>query len=228
MQSFEILSDEELDELEALLEHYGSENSIASMSMLDGFLTAVVSGPHLIIPSTWLPAIWGGEQDQPEWQSEAELERFIDLVMRHSNDIATTLTYAAEDYFPVAPEFERHGEWVPLTHDWCGGYLGGLELAPWPTLPAPEAAALVMIAEPLEKICLRRWKRSAMNICKSKPPRLALLLVSCMPTFWHNAASTRHVLSQWRHPSRLAAKSRAPVAAARSTNSVVCTDQQNR
>ena len=58
------------------------------------------------------PAIWGGEQDQPEWQSEAELERFIDLVMRHSNDIATTLTYAAEDYFPVAPEFERHGEWV--------------------------------------------------------------------------------------------------------------------
>jgi type I site-specific restriction-modification system R (restriction) subunit len=81
-----------------------------------------------------------------------ELERFIDLVMRHSNDIATTLTYAAEDYFPVAPEFEQHGEWVPLIHDWCGGYQGGLELAPWPTLPAPEAAALAMIAEPLEKM----------------------------------------------------------------------------
>ncbi|WP_279505358.1 hypothetical protein [Aeromonas veronii] len=72
--------------------------------------------------------------------------------MRHSNDIATTLTYAAEDYFPVAPEFERHGEWVPQIHDWCGGYLGGLELAPWPTLPAPEAAALAMISEPLEKM----------------------------------------------------------------------------
>lgn len=91
------------------------------MSMLNGFLTALVSGPNLIMPSRWLPAIWGGEQDQPEWQSEAELERFIDLVMRHSNDIATTLTYATEDYFPVAPEFERHGEWVPLIHDWCGG-----------------------------------------------------------------------------------------------------------
>lgn len=152
MQSFEILSDEEFDELEALLERYGSENSIASMSMLDGFLTAVVSGPHLIMPSTWLHAIWGGEQDQPEWQSEAELERFIDLVMRHSNDIATTLTYAAENYFPVAPEFERHGEWVPLIHDWCGGYLGAIELAPWPTLPAPEAAALAMISEPLKKM----------------------------------------------------------------------------
>ena len=61
MQPFEILSDEEFDELEALLERYGSDNSIASMSMLDGFLTAVVSGPHLIMPSTWLHAIWGGE-----------------------------------------------------------------------------------------------------------------------------------------------------------------------
>ncbi|WP_353851043.1 UPF0149 family protein, partial [Aeromonas sp.] len=53
MQPTDILSDEEFDELEALLERYGSENSIASMSMLDGFLTAVVSGPHLIMPSTW-------------------------------------------------------------------------------------------------------------------------------------------------------------------------------
>ncbi|MFM5361902.1 UPF0149 family protein [Aeromonas veronii] len=52
MPSFEILSDEEFDDLGALLERYGSENSIASMSMLDGFLTAVVSGPHLIMPST--------------------------------------------------------------------------------------------------------------------------------------------------------------------------------
>ncbi len=70
--------------------------------------------------------------------------------MRHSNDIETTLTYAAEDYFPVAPEFERHGEWVPLIHDWCSDYLGSLELAPWSTLPTPKVAALAMIAEPLE------------------------------------------------------------------------------
>lgn len=70
--------------------------------------------------------------------------------MRHSSDIATTLTYAAQDYFPIAPEFERDGEWVPLIHDWCSGYLGGLELAPWPILPAPETAALAMIQEPLE------------------------------------------------------------------------------
>ena len=227
MQPFEILSDEEFDELEALLERYGSENSIASMSMLDGFLTAVVSGPHLIMPSSWLPAIWGGEQDQPEWQSEAELERFIDLVMRHSNDIATTLTYAAEDYFPVAPEFERHGEWVPLIHDWCGGYLGAIELAPWPALPAPEAAALAMISEPLEKMPTSLEALSNEHL-QEQATKAALPLVPCMPTFWRNEVNARHVLNQWWHPSRLAVTSRAPVAAARSTSSAVCTDQQHR
>lgn len=29
-----------------------------------------------------------------------------------------------------------------------------------------------------------------MNTCKSKPPRPDLLLVSFMPTFWHNVANT--------------------------------------
>ncbi|MGY1512008.1 SEC-C metal-binding domain-containing protein [Aeromonas hydrophila] len=80
------------------------------------------------------------------------MKPYIDLVIRHSNNIATTLTYVAEDYFPVAPEFERHGEWVPLIHNWCGGYLEAIELAPWPMLPAPEAAALAMISEPREKM----------------------------------------------------------------------------
>ncbi|MGL5660141.1 MAG: UPF0149 family protein [Aeromonas sp.] len=152
MPPLEILSDDELDELEALLERYGTENSLTSMSMLDGFLTAVVSGPLAIRLNTWLPAIWGYESDQPKWQSEAEVQRFFELVTRHSNDIASTLTYANQNYSPVIPQFERHNEWVPLVHDWCGGYMSGIELAPWPELPDPEESALSMIVEPLENI----------------------------------------------------------------------------
>ncbi|MCV3290958.1 hypothetical protein LZT28_22540 [Aeromonas media] len=48
---------------------------------------------------------------------EVLLEHFIGLVIRHSKNIATTLTYAVDNYFPVVPEFERHGEWFPLNHD---------------------------------------------------------------------------------------------------------------
>ncbi|HGE8242593.1 hypothetical protein LZT27_21985 [Aeromonas veronii] len=53
---------------------YCSENNIASMLMLDGFLTAI------ILPSIWLPEIWGYEQVQSEGQNEIERERFTDLV----------------------------------------------------------------------------------------------------------------------------------------------------
>ncbi|RKJ83725.1 YecA family protein [Aeromonas veronii] len=153
MPPFESPSDNnELDELETLLEHYGSDHSIISMSMLDGFLTAIVSGPDLIAPGAWLPAIWGREQDQPQWQDHAEQKRFIDRVMRHYNDITTTLTYTPEDYFPLAPPFQHDGEWVVLYHEWCLGYLRGIELSPWPRLPRPQAAALAMICEVIEDI----------------------------------------------------------------------------
>ena len=184
-----MLSDDELDELEVLLERYGSNNSITSVSMLDGFLAAVVSGPHLIMPSTWLPAIWGGEQDQPEWQSETELERFIDLVMRHSNDIATTLTYAAEDSFPIAPEFERDGERHPLIHEWCCGYLDGMEFARWPALPVREAAALALIYQPLETI-----PNSLDTLCITLLHEQSTQLAYCMRTSWRNIANPRHTL----------------------------------
>ncbi|HGE8242594.1 TPA: SEC-C metal-binding domain-containing protein [Aeromonas veronii] len=39
-----------------------------------------------------------------------------------------------------------------LIYDWCDGYLRGIELASWPTLLAPEAAALAMTSEPVGKM----------------------------------------------------------------------------
>ena len=37
------------------------------LSDLDGFLTGIVVGPELILPSEWLPVIWGG-QEPSRWQ----------------------------------------------------------------------------------------------------------------------------------------------------------------
>jgi uncharacterized protein len=36
------------------------------LSDLDGFLTGIVVGPELILPSEWLPVIWGGEEPELE------------------------------------------------------------------------------------------------------------------------------------------------------------------
>ena len=54
------LTPEELDFLDAALLDHGNDDSVLGISELDGFFTALVSGPEAVMPSTWLPELWGG------------------------------------------------------------------------------------------------------------------------------------------------------------------------
>ena len=54
----EPLSDAELDELEVFLASDAVPQDCMDLEMLDGFLTAIVSGPESIQPSEWLPQVW--------------------------------------------------------------------------------------------------------------------------------------------------------------------------
>lgn len=56
------LSDEEIEELDLILMNQPDDIDSMSVSMLDGFLTAVVSGPNSIMPSIWMPWVWDFEQ----------------------------------------------------------------------------------------------------------------------------------------------------------------------
>ena len=58
-----------------------------ALSGLDGFLTAVVIAPDRIPPSEWLPVIWGDEE--PEFESEAELRTILATIMGRYSQIAT-------------------------------------------------------------------------------------------------------------------------------------------
>ena len=50
-----------------------SPDDCIGLSDLDGFLTAIVVGPELVISGEWLPMIWGDEE--PELESEAKWKR---------------------------------------------------------------------------------------------------------------------------------------------------------
>jgi hypothetical protein len=54
----EPLTDAELDELEVFLASDAVPQDCMDLEMLDGYLTAVVSGPEMIQPSEWLPQVW--------------------------------------------------------------------------------------------------------------------------------------------------------------------------
>src|SRR5712664_3847815 len=97
------LTNQEIEELDAfLLSDDGRENAM-DVSGVDGFLCAVLSGPNVIMPSEWMRLVWDSAEDKqsPEFTSEKQAQRILDLLMRHANDIAVTLTEVPQYYEPA-------------------------------------------------------------------------------------------------------------------------------
>ena len=82
------LSDKELDELDQFLLYTDAEESM-TLDMLDGFLHAIAIGPETLMPSQWLPKVWGQEDGAmaPPASDEQQLNRVLSLVIRHFNSI---------------------------------------------------------------------------------------------------------------------------------------------
>lgn len=74
------LIDREIDWLEEVLLKYGNDDSVLCFSELDGFLTAIVSGPNTISPNTWLSAIWGRGDYHPRWTHRKRDDAFCGAV----------------------------------------------------------------------------------------------------------------------------------------------------
>jgi uncharacterized protein len=144
------LGDDELDRLQSiLLERVGedgvtddADEGVLGASELDGLLTAVVSGPVTIVPSRWLPAVWG--DFEPTWNSLEEYQEFMSLVLRHMNDIAARLVEEPQTFEPMYLENVVSGDAVVVVDEWCQGYLRGVGLAAndWEAAP-PEIAELL-------------------------------------------------------------------------------------
>lgn len=123
---------ETLAVLDILLLEYGSDESILNVSELDGFCAALGCAPDMIMPSTWVPAIWGGVQ--PDWDSEAEADDFFTTLFEFYNSVMSAMM--AGDYEALFYESEVKGKTFMSVDDWCSGFMRGMEL--WGPLPAAD------------------------------------------------------------------------------------------
>ncbi len=124
------LSDEEIEELDDfLLDTDGIDESM-NVSMLDGFLTAIICGPKLILPSEWTRWVWDTEhgKDTPNFSSIDEASRILGMLTRHFNDIISTLERIPEHYEPLLLENINNGNPIPILDEWCMGFVKGMSL----------------------------------------------------------------------------------------------------
>ena len=130
---------EEVERLDDLLQQYGKDYGLLSVDELDGYLTAIVSGPHLIRPNEWYPEIWGGRGFEPDWEKEADYQDFMVLTMRHINSLIDTLMGSPENYEPILSVNDIHRPQFLFPQGWCKGYLYASEL--WGVVDKPETVA---------------------------------------------------------------------------------------
>lgn len=132
---FTMLSEDEFDFLDRFLlyridedaDTEGKDEGVLDITELDGLFTAIVSGPVMIPPSQWLPAVWG--DFEPVWDNEKDFEVIFTFMMRHMNGIAATLMEHPEDFEPIILEREVEGKAYAIVDEWCEGYRRGVALA---------------------------------------------------------------------------------------------------
>jgi len=131
MKIMPALSDEEMDELDTFLMSDATSNETMMLACLDGFLTAIVSGPVMLKPSEWLPRVWGPTQeDAPTFATHAKAERITGLIMRHLNGIIWTLHQDPDDFEPVFDTNVFDGDEREYIDGemWAHGYMTAIDM----------------------------------------------------------------------------------------------------
>ena len=109
---------------------------------VDGFFAALIAGPEAVLPSEYLPEVFGGAMSNVFAEID-EANEILGLMMCHWNVIANTL-HNGDVYLPVVLE-DEHG--VCQGNDWARGFMRGMEMrkAGWGELLADEELGGCMV-----------------------------------------------------------------------------------
>lgn len=146
------ISDSELDELQDFLMSDALPGGAMSLDTLDGFFTALVIGPVTVLPSAWLPLVWdmSGGGEEPEFESQEQAQRIVELLMKLMNSIVELLTKYPDYYEPLPDTYSYESEVVrdSLIKLWAMGFMIGVSYneADWEPLLSDEAVSVLLSA----------------------------------------------------------------------------------
>lgn len=142
------LHDLEAD-IEALDEFLMSDQSPSDCMMLcdlDGFLTGIAIGPDMIMPSEWLPVIWGGEE--PVFDDAAQAQAVIGTITNRYNQILGQVAERA-----VAPIIMETPGGDVIAADWAEGFMQAVALRPFAWKPLLTSETNMTLMLPILALC---------------------------------------------------------------------------
>ena len=189
------LSDAEYARIAIMLERSHSKGAM-NLEMLDGFFAALICSPDLVPPSEYLREIWGGDH-MGEFQDEAAMQEFFELIMRHWNSLARTFN-SSEPFMPFLLEDDTG---VAQANDWAQGFTRGMKLrrAEWADLfEDKEHAGLLVpilaLAHEYDPDPDMRPYKEPMDA--ERREELVMGISACVPRIYRYFLSRRHMSSQ--------------------------------
>ena len=112
-----------LEQLNTWLNTLDPAPKVDGTSMLDGYLTAIVIGPHLIPPEEWFVDLLG-ERGRIATATGKTFAAITAIVGRF-NAISEGLSTAPQQHAPI---FEKTDDGTVLAQPWCMGFLAAMRL----------------------------------------------------------------------------------------------------
>ncbi|HPE49707.1 MAG TPA: UPF0149 family protein [Hyphomonas sp.] len=120
----------------ARLDHFlacQEDDEVMMVPELDGFLTGLLVCPEMILPSEWLPVVWGG--DGPVFEDQTEANEILGLIMAFYNDIASRLKRPS--HYRLHLDLDTDGS--EIWELWASGFGKALDLRPEAWRPLHDA-----------------------------------------------------------------------------------------
>lgn len=121
-----MLTDDDLDQLNAALLSIPMDNDGMLLSEFDGFCAGLIVCPKMIMPSEWLPCVWGDGTEH--FDTLEDVQSASNLIMRHYNDVACLLAPPKMEYAPLYDEDTRTGEII--WESWAVGFERAMQIHP--------------------------------------------------------------------------------------------------
>jgi uncharacterized protein len=200
------VSDADLDLLDAYLLSDQSPPECMLLSDLDGFLTGVAIGPEVVMPSEWLPQVWGG--GEPVFDDYVQASAILGTITGRYNAI---LREVAEGAF--GPIFWGNADGVVIAADWAEGFMRAVALRvdAWEPLLRSKRHGRVLL--PILALCADEQGDSALGLEPDAEERMMAEAAELIPV------CVTEIAAYWRkRRPALATSSNQPVSVSLQAN----------